>query len=149
MAKRNLNLMIANPLMKLLLRSPWHWVASNQILLITVTGRKSGKQYTTPVNYIREDDTLTVISHRHRTWWRNLRGGAPVIVYVRGKKLKATGQVFEEKTAVAERFYKYLQAFPQFAEPLGVGLDAEKQPIRADVETSAEGKVMVEIHLQE
>ncbi|MCB0144872.1 MAG: nitroreductase family deazaflavin-dependent oxidoreductase, partial [Caldilineaceae bacterium] len=88
MAQRNLSLAIANPMMKFILQSPLHRIASSQIMLITVTGRKSGKQYTTPVNFVEIDDfedegLLSVVSHQHRTWWRNLRGGAPVTIVLR------------------------------------------------------------------
>ena len=36
--------------MKLVLRSPVHKMVSKTVLLITFTGRKSGKTYTTPVD---------------------------------------------------------------------------------------------------
>ena len=78
---------VANPTMKLLLRSPLHRMASGSTMLITVTGRKTGARYTTPVNYVRDGSTLTVFSWRQRTWWRNLRGGAPVALRLRGPSL--------------------------------------------------------------
>lgn len=42
----------------LLLRSPLHGVLRDSVLLITFRGRKSGKAYTTPVNYLHEGDTI-------------------------------------------------------------------------------------------
>ena len=36
-----------------LLRSPFHGMLSNGMMLITVSGRKTGKKYTTPVDYTR------------------------------------------------------------------------------------------------
>ena len=150
MAQRNLSLAIANPMMKFILQSPLHRIASSQIMLITVTGRKSGKQYTTPVNFVEIDDfedegLLSVVSHQHRTWWRNLRGGAPVTIVLRGQRRQAYAEVFEEQAEVAERLYDHLLDVPQFAEPLGVGLDADGEPIRADADTAAVGKVMIEV----
>ena len=62
-------------------------------MLVSVAGRKTGRIYTTPVNYIRDGDALTVISRRYRTWWRNLRGGAPVTLRLRGRDLRGTGEV--------------------------------------------------------
>jgi hypothetical protein len=38
------------------------------ILLITVTGRKSRRAISTPVNYARDGETLLVISKTDRTW---------------------------------------------------------------------------------
>ena len=120
MAKRNLTIIIGNPLMKLLLRSPWHRVASQEIMLITVTGRKSGKRYTTPVNYVEDEESgiLTVLTHQHRTWWRNLGDGAPVTVLVRGKTLTGTGYAYTAGSDLAERFFYYLSAHPNHASTL-------------------------------
>ncbi len=146
MAKLNLTLLIGNPLMKLMLRSRWHWNASEELMLITVTGRKSGKRYTTPVNYVQDGNLLSVLTHAHRTWWRNLRGGAPVEVVLRGRKEKGMGFAYEGEAAI-ERFYRHLQLMPKFAPLFDVAVDAEGQPLRASAESAAAGKVMVEIVL--
>ena len=49
-----------NQAMKLVLRSPVHGMVSNSIMLITFTGRKSGKAYTTPVSFTQLDDQVTI-----------------------------------------------------------------------------------------
>lgn len=150
MAKQSLSITIGNPIMKFLLRTRWHKVASESIILITVTGRKTGKQYTTPVNYIEDEESgiLTILTHKHRTWWRNLRGEAPVTVVLRGETLTGTGHVYEDGPERAESFYYYLCAAPRLAPHLGVETDDEGQPIRASAEAAAEGKVMVEVWLE-
>lgn len=91
-----------NPLMGCLLRSPFHGIVSKQMMLITYTGRKSGKTYTTPVNYVRAGDMFLTLSYQQRTWWRNLRGGAPVILRVQGQDYKALAEVCEPVEVVAE-----------------------------------------------
>jgi deazaflavin-dependent oxidoreductase (nitroreductase family) len=149
MAKRNLRLILANPLMKLLLRSPWHSVASSEIMLITVTGRKSGKPYTTPVNYVRDGDVLSVLSHSRRTWWRNLRGGAPVTIVLQGKTIQTIGTAYDKAEDVAELFLQHLQVAPKFAAIFDVETDSEGQPIPSAAEAASVGKVMVEIELPE
>jgi len=94
---------LANGIMTVLLRSPLDGLVSRRVVLITVSGRRSGRLYTTPVNYVRDGDIITVISRRNRTWWRNLRGGAQVTVRVRGKDLKGVAEVVvEDKEAVAK-----------------------------------------------
>ena len=55
-----------------MLRSPFH-IFMGGVLLITVTGRKSGRAISTPVNYARDGDTLLVTSKTDRTWWKNVR----------------------------------------------------------------------------
>jgi F420H(2)-dependent quinone reductase len=37
----------------LLLRSPLHGLVSGRIMLLTVTGRRSGRLFTVPVSYLR------------------------------------------------------------------------------------------------
>jgi deazaflavin-dependent oxidoreductase (nitroreductase family) len=83
-------LSIGNVFVKLILRSPLHGLLSKNTLLIAVTGRRSGRQYTTPVNYVRDGERITVISQMERTWWKNLRGGAQVTVLLRGQTLTGT-----------------------------------------------------------
>jgi len=48
------------------------------ILLLTTTGRKSGRKRTTPLVYLRDGENMVVIasnggSDRHPEWWLNLR----------------------------------------------------------------------------
>jgi deazaflavin-dependent oxidoreductase (nitroreductase family) len=104
---------LPNGTVKFLLRSPLHGLVSNRVMLITVSGRKSGRLYTTPVNYVRDGDTITVVSRSHRTWWRNLRGGAPVAVRVRGEDLKGVAEVVvDDKEAVAKAL---LALYPRYS----------------------------------
>ena len=49
-----------NPLLKGLLRSPLHSVVSDRLALITITGRRSGREFTFPVGYRREGDRVTI-----------------------------------------------------------------------------------------
>jgi F420H(2)-dependent quinone reductase len=49
------------------------------VLLLTTTGRKTGRIWTTPLIYGRDDDRLVLIgafagNDRHPAWWLNLRG---------------------------------------------------------------------------
>jgi deazaflavin-dependent oxidoreductase (nitroreductase family) len=76
----------ANPLLRIVLSSPLHPLLSRSLALITVTGRKSGRAYTFPVGYTQEGDRVTIGVGwpERKLWWRNLRGGAPVRVRLRG-----------------------------------------------------------------
>src|ERR1700684_1694841 len=49
-----------NRAVELLLRSPLHSVVSRHLALITVTGRRSGHDYTFPVGYRRTGDRVTI-----------------------------------------------------------------------------------------
>lgn len=93
---------LINPLMKALLRSPVHGLVSDTLLLITYTGRKSGRTYTTPVGYEELDGTLYVTSQTDRVWWKNLRGGAEVEVRLRGDRRVGHAEVIEDNESVAD-----------------------------------------------
>ncbi len=81
--------MNGNDFMAWVLRSPFHGMLSNGMMLITVTGRKTGRKYTTPVGYYRAGEYLWVITSRERTWWKNLRGGAQVGLLLKRKPVTA------------------------------------------------------------
>ncbi len=83
---------IFNAIVKLILRSPLHSPLSRRLLLITFTGRKSGKIYTTPTSYIRDGQDIIIFSERNRRWWRNLEGGAPVEMRVQGTARKGSAE---------------------------------------------------------
>jgi deazaflavin-dependent oxidoreductase (nitroreductase family) len=100
---------IGNGAMKALLRSPAHSLVSGAFMLITVTGRKTGRRYTTPVNYVQDGELLTVLSWRERSWWRNVRGGAPVTVRLRGKNRSAFACVAAEGRRVGPAVRDYFQ----------------------------------------
>lgn len=136
-----------NPLMKWLLRSPLHGMVSKGVMLVTYTGRKSGKVYSTPVNYIRAGDLLLTTSFKGRTWWRSLRGGALVTVRLQGKDLPAAAEVVEEGQGVVENLAEIMRQAPQYARYLGVRLDGDQEADLDDVRRAAQERVVVRTRL--
>lgn len=120
-----------NPFMKWLLRSPLHVFVSRVYLLITFTGRKSGKTYTTPVQYAQDGDTLHIITSEGYTWWKNLRGGAEVQIHLRGTIYHAHADTSTDPQTIKALLAK---VYP--------GLSAERR------ERFALGKVAITVRLQ-
>jgi len=114
-------------------------------MLITIKGRKSGKEYTLPVNYVRSDGVFLVTSYRLRTWWRNLRGKAAVTLRVRGQKLKGMGEAVTGEKEVAKHLLDYLEKVPKQTKYFGVGLDSYGRPNVEDVVRAARDRVGVRI----
>ena len=52
-------------------------------MIITFTGRKSGRKYGTPVSYFREGDQ--VVCFTHSPWWKNIGGGSEVKLRIQGE----------------------------------------------------------------
>jgi len=135
-----------NQAMKFVLRSPVHGMVSKTVLLITFTGRKSGKSYTTPVSYSQTDDQVTIFTHAD--WWKNLRSGVPVTLRIRGRELQGIAEpVAEDKRAVAAGLIEHLRKVPSDARYYDVTFDGHKNPRADEVEQAVQTVVMIRIRL--
>src|SRR5437867_4183736 len=76
-----------NPAVAWLLRSPLHPLLGWGLMLVTVTGRRSGRIYTIPVGYQRDGAALVVLVSKpsRKQWWRNYRDRRPIGVWLRGR----------------------------------------------------------------
>ena len=115
--------MNGNDFMGWVLRSPFHGVLSDGMMLITVTGCKTGKKYTTPVGYYREGGDLWVITSRDRTWWKNLRGGADVELLLGRRPVAAFAELELDEGDVQARMHDYIKHVPRAAKPLGIRVE--------------------------
>ena len=137
---------IVNHAMKFVLRSPVHGMVSKNILLITFSGRKSGKAYTTPVSYSQSGDQVTIFTHA--AWWKNLRGAAPVVLRIRGRELQGLAEpVAADKQAVAAGLLAHLRQVPVDARYYGVTFDDHRNPRSAVVARAAQTVVMLRVRL--
>jgi deazaflavin-dependent oxidoreductase (nitroreductase family) len=66
-----------------ILRSPLHRVMSRSTMLLTFTGRRTGRSYTIPVVFYQDGDKLLVTTDSG--WWHNLAAGAEVVVRLSGR----------------------------------------------------------------
>jgi deazaflavin-dependent oxidoreductase (nitroreductase family) len=132
--------------MKLILRSPLHGLVSKSILLITFTGRKSGKTYTTPVSYSQHNGQVYVFSHAN--WWKNLLGGEPVTLRIRGRQVQGLPEpVAEDKGAIADALVEHLRKVPSDARYYGVTFNDHKKPNTEQVEEAVQTVVMIRIRV--
>ncbi len=137
---------IVNRTVKFVLRSPLHGIVDKQILLITFTGRKSGKTYTTPVSYSQSGDQVYIFSHAD--WWKNLLNGVPVTLHIRGRDLQGLAEpIAEDKQAVAAGLSQHLQKVPSDARYYGVTFDDHKNPRVEEVKQAAQTVVMIRVQL--
>jgi hypothetical protein len=137
---------LLNPLFTLILRSPLHPILSRRLVLLTFTGRRSGKRYTLPIGYARVDDIL--LSGTEGRWKANLRGSVPVRVLLRGEDVGGVAEIIDDAAAMVEAYRDILAAAPGYGRALAVRVGADGQPLREDVARArAEGHVVVRIHL--
>ena len=137
----------ANPFVKILARSPLHSLVDQEVILLSFTGRKSGKPITVPVNYLLDELTIHVISIRHRNWWRNLKGGASVEVLLKGKLHNGWALLVEEQQRVARELNLFCGHNPKYAQFLKVSLNENGIPEPKQLMDAARSRVAVIIKI--
>jgi len=87
-------------MMRWMLRTPGlqHLVGRSTCLL-TFTGRRSGKTYTTPISYVRDGDSVILTCHPSRQWWKNLATHPGVVVRLRGGDITGRARVAADEEA--------------------------------------------------
>jgi deazaflavin-dependent oxidoreductase (nitroreductase family) len=138
--------MTGNDFMAWVLRSPFHGMLSANTMLITVTGRKTGKKYVTPVGYYREDDSLWIVTSRNRTWWRNVGDNPVVDLLLKRKPVTGFAEIKMEQTEVEARLCDYIQHIPQAARGFGIRME-NGNPNGEDISRTAKDRLFVKIQL--
>jgi deazaflavin-dependent oxidoreductase (nitroreductase family) len=136
---------VINPLVRTLLRSPIHGFWSKSLMLITFTGRRSGRVFTTPVRYVRVGDGVRCFTSAEGLWWRNLREGADITLRIEGKDRPFHAIPMDrDPVRVREALEQYLALFPQDAAYHGIRLNKDKTPIVADLDRASHEAIVVE-----
>jgi len=134
-----------NFFVKAIVASPLHALLGPNLALITVTGRKTGKAISTPVNITRDGDAYIVLSMRNRTWWRNLRGAAAAQLRVGGKTYQVHGEIVEDVGEVTSGLRRYFQQNPQYAKYFDVRVASDGQADQADVQRVAAERIIIRL----
>ncbi len=135
---------ILNPIMQLILRSPFHKMVSGQIMIISFKGAKSGKAYSTPVSYSRDNGNVYVFTHSK--WWKNFRNGGEVKLRLAGQDVTGTATaISDDQERKTTALYQHIKAVPNDARFYGVTLDTDGQPDMEQVEKAAAEAVMIQI----
>ncbi|MBE1493920.1 hypothetical protein H4696_001020 [Amycolatopsis lexingtonensis] len=90
-----------NPLVRAIAGSSLHRLLDASVLVLHLTGRRTGRQYDIPVGFADLGDALLVVT-QHR-WRANLRDATEVTVTHRGRTRKMRARLEEEPSTVAGR----------------------------------------------
>ncbi len=131
-----------------ILRSPLHGLYSNNTLLLTFQGKKSGKTYQFPVSYVCEGDVVQCFSYLPSRWWKNLQGGAPVTVNIQGQQRQGSAEVVTDDRPTIERELKaFIWQIPRDAHSRQIRLDVDGTPNHADILRVTHQAVLIRIQL--
>jgi F420H(2)-dependent quinone reductase len=135
-----------NVVFSVILRSPIHRMLSQKFLLLSFQGRKSGKQYTLVVGYLREGEALEVISPRN--WYKNLRGGnTQVSILLQGQWYHGEAEAFHGDETVAAGYLRAMHHSPSLIRMYHVEVDETGQPKPESVHQATRNTSLVRIRL--
>ena len=80
-----------------LLRKNWFGGMGDVILVITTTGRRSGKPVSTPIGYVRDGAGWAALSYPTSNWYRNLRQTPEALLEIRGKALRVRAEFVDDE----------------------------------------------------
>jgi deazaflavin-dependent oxidoreductase (nitroreductase family) len=72
-------------------------MAGGPVLLLTTTGRKSGREHTVPLLYLEDGENLALVASNggapiHPAWWLNLRANPEARVEIGHRKLRVRAE---------------------------------------------------------
>lgn len=132
---------------KTILPSRFHCFTSRSTVLITFKGRKSGKLFTTPINYVQKENTLYFTSLKSRNWWRNLKTNSGVVLTLRGRKINGLAEVFDGREEVVRELGNYLKLVPHLARYFNVSTQPDGSLNPQELLKSAENRVVIKVEL--
>jgi deazaflavin-dependent oxidoreductase (nitroreductase family) len=141
-----------NPVIVGILRSPLHFLLSGAIMLVTVTGRRTGRRYTIPVGYRHAGERIDVLVSRARrkNWWRNFETPSPVEIRVRGRALQGHARVVPQSAPeFREAVARTLARMPALGSRLGIDYDPKARINEEQWSVLAERNALVSIALDD
>jgi hypothetical protein len=115
-----------NPFMRLMLRLPFRRM-HDRLLLLSFTGRTSGKRFTVPLSYVEETDGSLLIPGGG-SWKRNLVPGRPIDIRLRGRTRLATLDVIRDPAEVEQLLPRLYSGNPQARRFVSVPLGPDGRP---------------------
>ena len=123
---------LANRVVLGLLRTPLLARAvGSRLVTLYIVGRKSGRRYTIPVAYTRDEGDLLIGTPFG--WGRNLRTGEPVEIRLRGRRRQADVLVYKDEADVAAAYVIMARDNKAFANFNKIGSDASGSPDPEDL----------------
>lgn len=117
------------------------------VLLLTTTGRKSGKARVTPLQFEEIDGRiyLGAALGQRADWVRNIRANPAVDVRVKGRRFHGTAGIIDDCEQIADFLEVRLQRHPRMVGAILRGNGLSLPPTRAALEQYARGLTLVVI----
>ena len=134
---------IGNLFMTAIIASPLHRLMGDGFAVITVTGRKTGRRISTPINVFSQNGELVVISYRSRNWWKNLLDGRKGELRHCGKTFPVAARILDQPPGVLAMLKTYFDRYPERAKFFEIRTGADGRILEADLARSAQDRVVI------
>ena len=104
---------VANVPIRRLLSLPFATPLSGRLMLLTLTGRKTGRTYRQPVSYVVDGENL--LTPGGGKWKLNLREGEPITIRLRGHDVVARPELVRDPDEVERLLHRMVAANPRLA----------------------------------
>ena len=123
-------------------------VLGHIVLLLTTTGRKTGRKRVTPIQYEEIDGLYYIASARGRKadWFRNIQASSSVEVQVKAYRFSGQAEAVTDPLRIADFLEHRLHTHPRM---IGMMMKMHNQPFsptRDQLEDLAKSLAMVIIH---
>jgi hypothetical protein len=139
---------IVNVAMRRILGLPFTTPLGGRLMLVSLTGRRTGKHYRQPVSYVRHGATL--LTPGGGKWKLNLVEWRPTPIRLRGHDIVARPEVVTDVGAIEELLEVMTKANPMVARFVGLPKEADSGLVRAHLESAVRyGFRIIRWHLDE
>lgn len=108
------------------------------VMVITTTGRKSGRAVSTPIGFIRDEGSYVALSYPSSHWYQNLRRHPEALLEVRGRPISAHAEFIDDEPGRQRCVGLYRQQRPRnFRMFFNVPLDAPPEALARGVAARA------------
>lgn len=125
---------VFNRFVRWVLASPVHWVMSGKLILIEVTGRRTGARYCVPTAYAERGDQVLAASAG--TWVRNLSPERPVVLVHRGRRRPMVPEIATDAEQARQVAADLLPGNSILQRNMGVALGGDGRPDRAQFDAA-------------
>ena len=140
---------VVNATVIALSKSPLHVILSNNVVVLHVKGKKTGKIYKIPVSFLElEPDKLCCVTDRENIWWKNLIGSQFSKTRFKGRLLDSTLTATIDNQVQIE---EYLGALCRHSRVDGFFAKVSYQngePVKQDIMTAARKMVAITVSFQ-
>jgi F420H(2)-dependent quinone reductase len=139
---------VINVPMRLVLGLPFPTPPSSRLMLLFLTGRRTGKSYRQPVSYVRQGATL--LTPGGGRWKLNLKEGRPERIRLRGRDVLARPELVADVEEIERLLGVMTAANPSVRSFVGISTGPGGRLDRTELKTAVKyGFRIVRWHLDE